>query len=168
MNMGRKLTGILALLLAGILGFVFVLFPLDSETNSACDFRSNSFSVKEPLSVCHLVQTKSPDDLVQVTGTFVNDSQQLSLHNGECFVLVGFANPQKGAAGSWRKLQMVSGARTWYDGRADVTLIGRMGTIPPGNYYEGESGFVVSCIEQVRTEPKLRDRIRYNLHRLMP
>ena len=83
-------------------------------------------------------------------------------------MVVGLADPQQCCKGAWRRLQLVSGVRTWYDGNADVTVVGKMAIIPTGNYYEGNPGFVVSCIKQVRTKPTFRERINYSLHRLMP
>jgi len=157
-----------AILLAGLLALPFALSDVDVEARPPCDLPSNGVTEKRVLSVCELTDRKLLDKPVQVSGTFYNDSWQLSLRGAGCSMTVGLADPQQCCKGAWRRLQLVSGVRTWYDGDADVTVTGKVATIPAGNYYEGNPGFVISCIQQVRTKPTLRERINYSLHRLMP
>jgi hypothetical protein len=170
--MNTRLKGITvagsAILLAGLLALPFALSDVDVEARFPCDLQSNGITDERALSVCELTNRKLLDKQVQVSGTFYNDSWQLSLHGAGCSVAVGLADPQQCCKGAWHRLQLVSGVRTWYDGNADVTVVGKMATIPAGNYYEGSQGFVLSCIQQVRTEPTLRERINYTLHRLVP
>ena len=157
-----------AILLAGLLALPFALSDVEVEARPPCDPPSNGINDERSLSVCELTNRKLLDKPVQVSGTFYNDSWQLSLHDQGCSVDVGLADPQQCCKGAWRRLQLVSGVQTWYDGDADATVVGKMATIPAGNYYEGRPGFVLSCIQQVRTKPTLRERINYSIHRLVP
>jgi hypothetical protein len=168
MNARKKIITAISLtfLLAGLLALPFALSYVDTQGQPPCDLPPSSIADEKMLSVCDLAHGKAPDKPVRVSGTFYNDSQQLSLRGLGCSMIVGLADPKRGCTGAWRRLQMLSGIQTWYDGDADVTVVGRLGRIPAGNYYEGQPGFVMSCVEQVRSAPKLRDRIRYSIHRL--
>ena len=64
------------------------------------------------------------------------------------------------------QLQVTCGVDAWYDGSASVRLVGRVVTIPAGNYYAGENGLVAPCLETVQTAPTLSQRIRFALARL--
>lgn len=46
--------------------------------------------------------------------------------------------------------------------------MGHVAAIPNGNYYAGEKGFVISCLETVQTNPTFSQRIRFVLGRLSP
>jgi hypothetical protein len=157
-----------AIIMAGVFALPFALSYVDDEARPPCTISSNGIVEEQAHSVCELTDRKLWDRPVQVSGTFYNDSSQLSLRGTGCSMIVGLADPQQCCKGAWRRLQLVSGVGTWYDGDAEVTVIGRVATIPAGNYYEGQGGFVISCIQQVRTNPSFRERINCSLHRLMP
>src|SRR6185369_13722678 len=54
------------------------------------------------------------------------------------------------------------------NGSASARLVGHVAAIPNGNYYAGEKGFVISCLETVQTNPTFSQRIRFVLGRLSP
>jgi hypothetical protein len=78
----------------------------------------------------------------------------------------GFAKETQACKGVWRKLQVTCGVNTWYDGNVQVRVMGSMSTLPTGNYYAGEEGFAISCLEEVAAEPGFGRRIKFALGRL--
>jgi hypothetical protein len=105
---------------------------------------------------------------VRVAAKFRNDAGQLFLEDRGCTLHAGFPKERPSCTGTWRKLQVTCGVNTWYDGSASVRVTGIISTIPEGNYYAGEEGFTVSCLEGVLTEPGFSQRIRFAAGQLFP
>ena len=131
---------------------------------SACPVASEAVP---QASVCELDGKRLGKQVVRVRGIFDNDAFQLTLRDGKCSVMVGFAKPVRACRGAWQKFQMVTGTGTWYDGNAEVTMTGTMGEIAKPNYYAGKEGFNVLCLESVHTEPQARERENFLIHRLL-
>jgi hypothetical protein len=120
------------------------------------------------VSVCELANDapKFAGTLVRVDVEFQNDAGQLFLKDGSCTMHAGFAREEQACKGAWQKLRVTCGVNTWYDGSASVRVVGSLSTIPEGNYYAGEEGFTVQCLEIVRTEPTFGQRIQFAIGRL--
>src|SRR3954466_12251330 len=95
-----------AILLAGLLALPFALSDVDVEVRLPCDLPSNGITDERVLSVCELADRKLLDKPVQVSGTFYNDSWQLSLRGAGCSMTAGLADPQQCCKGAWRRLQL--------------------------------------------------------------
>ena len=120
------------------------------------------------VTVCELSNNRQKymGQLVRVAAEFSHDSGEVSLRDGGCFMHTGFANRMQACNGSWRRLQIICGVDGWYDNVAPVTVLGSISKIPDGNYYVGEEGFTISCLEQVRIEPDFNQRKRFARARL--
>lgn len=157
---------VLAVIVVGSVAFtVAYVGPEEQPPCHACKQVENE---KRVTSICEMMQV--PDQFagqnVRVQGRLRNDAAQLSIEDSGCTMHLGFAKGWQTCAGAWKKLQITCGVNTWYDGEADVKLTGVLATIPEGNYYAGDKGLVVSCLEAVQTKPTLTDRIKYALGRL--
>jgi hypothetical protein len=120
------------------------------------------------VTVCELSSNrqKYTGKLVRVAAEFRHDSGQLFLQHGACILHTGFAKERRSCTGAWRRLQIMCGVDGWYDSTAPVSVLGSISKIPDGNYYAGEEGFTISCLEQVQTEPDFSQRIRFARARL--
>jgi hypothetical protein len=57
-------------------------------------------------------------------------------------------------AGARENLESLAGIDSWYDGTADVVVIGRMGLIAnTASCRKGEMGFEILCVESVAPVP---------------
>jgi hypothetical protein len=122
------------------------------------------------VSVCELASSREnlARKMVRVTARFQNDAGQLFLKDGICSVRTGFAPPTQACQGARRRLEVACGVDQWYDGSASVQVVGSIGTVPDDNYFKGEEGFTISCLEKVKTEPATSQRIRFAIGRLLP
>lgn len=122
----------------------------------------------DEVSVCDLEfrRQELKDKLVRVRGIFRNDSGYLFLENPGCSVHLGFAPGRLACKNAYRKLQIICGIDAWYDGRATVRLLGTPSRIPVGNFFEGDEGFTILCLEEVVTEPTMGRRWRFALDRI--
>jgi hypothetical protein len=167
----RRLT-ILALATALILivaaTLTFALSYIGSEEQPPCPACKQAEDELPRASVCDITQglDRFADKLVRIEGRFRNDAGQLSIEANGCTMHVGFDRERHACGGAWRKLQITCGVDTWYDGSTSARIVGLVATIPAGNYYAGERGFVVSCLETVQTNPTFSQRIRFVLARL--
>lgn len=120
------------------------------------------------VTVCELFNNrqKYKGKLVRVAANFEHDSGQLFLRDGSCTMRTGFAKERQSCAGAWRRLQVICGIDGRYDSAAPVSVLGSIGKIPEGNYYAGEEGFTISCLEQVTNEPDSSQRRRFARARL--
>ena len=120
------------------------------------------------VTVCELSSNrqKYAGKLVRVGAEFEHDSGQLLLKDGACILHTGFAKEKQSCAGAWRRLEVICGVDGWYDSTVPVRVMGSISKIPDGNYYAGEEGFTISCLEQVQTEPDFSQRIRFARARL--
>jgi hypothetical protein len=145
-----------------------LLSSIGAEEQPPCSACIQPGSELPRVSVCDLANdvSKLAGKVVRVTSDFRNDAGQLFLQNGDCQVHAGFAAEWRACRGAWRKLQMMCGVDSWYDGSAPVSVTGSLSTIPQGNYYAGEEGFTISCLEMVQSEPGLGKRIRFVMGRL--
>jgi hypothetical protein len=118
--------------------------------------------------VCELSNNhqKYTGKLVRVAAEFEHDSGQLFLRDGNCIIHAGFAKEKQSYTGAWRRLQVMCGVDGWYDSTAPVSVLGAISKIPDGNYYSGEEGFTISCLEQVRIEPDSSQQERFARARL--
>ena len=154
-----------------VLTFVVVVLlyftEVPSQESVPCDACVSMTSSLHQVSVCDLTHGHS-SNLVRVHGMFSNDAGQLYLRDGGCTVVVGLTEEKRGCRGAWRKLQVVSGIGTWYDGEATVAALGATGPISAPNYFAGNEGFTIVCLEEVNTSPNSRTKVNFLLHRLMP
>jgi hypothetical protein len=166
MNKTLRWTAVFALL--SIVVVVLLLSHVPSQEPPPCHACLSASGEVPQASVCDLVNHRQQvgSKVVRVNGTFRNDASQLYLRDGGCSVAVGITEPKLGCGGTWRKLQMVSGLGTWYDGDAAVTMTGSMSRIAEPNWFASEDGFTILCLEQVRTGPTLREKINFSIHRL--
>lgn len=120
------------------------------------------------VTVCQLANNpqKYKGQLVRVAADFEHDAGQLVLRDGDCTMRTGFDNEKHACTGAWRRLQIICGIDGWYDSAAPVSVVGSLSKIPEGNYYVGEEGFTISCLEQVLIEPDSSQRRRFAKARL--
>ncbi len=135
-----RLIVVVASLLTIVAGFAAVaLSRVGVEEHPPCRACLKPRSELCQVSVCELVGNRQMlmGKPVRVAARFRNDAAQLFLVDGGCSVIVGFAQERQACRGAWRKLQVVCGVDTWYDGSGSVRVMGSLSTIPDGNYYVG-------------------------------
>ena len=120
------------------------------------------------VTVCEL--SKHPEHfsgkLVRIEADFQHDSGQFFLREKGCGLQAGFAKEKQSCDGAWRRLQITCGVDGWYDSSAPVTVLGSISKIPDWNYDAGQDGFTITCLERVRTEPNVGQRLRFAIARL--
>lgn len=141
---------------------------VDEQEQPPCRACEQAIKDARPVTVCELSNNRQQyvGNPVRLTAEFENDVGQLFLKEGGCTIHAGFAKARQACTGAWRKMQVTSGFESWYDGSASVRIGEFFSRIPDGNYYAGEEGFTVSCLEEVRTEPAFGQRIRFAIGRL--
>jgi len=160
---------ILAVIGAAVITFsLYSLTRIPTTEPTPCSACPGASEAVPQASVCELEGKVFGKQVVRVRGTFDNDAFQLTLRDGNCTVMVGFVKPVRACRGVWQKFQMVTGTGTWYDGSAEVTMTGSMREITKPNYFAGEEGFNVLCLESVQTQPQARERRNFLIHRLLP
>lgn len=163
-----KSLGITALLLILAAGVAFSLCYIGPEEQPPCASCNQTRNGGPPTPICELMRNTniSADRPLLVEGRFRNDAGQLFIEGGGCTMHAGFSKGRQACSGAWKKLQVTCGVNTWYDCSAFVRLSGLLSNIPEGNYYVGEKGFVISCLEEVRSQPTFSQRIKFGLGRL--
>ncbi len=169
--MSRRLRWIailVILLVVSAASAVIALSHIGSEEQPPCRACAQQQMALVQVSVCELSHSQQmlAGKSVRVSAEFVNDSGQLFLKDRDCVIEAGFAKESNACSGAWRKPQVASGVNTWYDGGGYVAVTGSISRIPGGNYYAGEEGFAIKCLEQTRTEPTFRKRIKFAVDRL--
>jgi hypothetical protein len=164
-----KVAAVMALILFVVAAAVVIdSLRIGEQEQPPCHACTQTTNDVSPVTVCELSNNlqKYVGKPIRITAEFQNDAGQLFLKEGGCTIHAGFAKERQACTGAWRKMQVASGFETWYDGSASVRVVGFISTIPGGNYYAGEEGFTVSCLEDVRTEPVFSQRIRFSMGRL--
>ena len=170
MNKRLRWIGVFALLSVVVVALLpFALSHVPAQEQPPCHACLSTAGEVAQVSVCDLANhcQQVGSKVVRVNGTFRNDASQLFLRDGDCSILVATTEPRLGCGGTWRKLQIVSGLGTWYDGEAAVTMTGSMSRIAEPNWFAGKDGFTILCLEQVHTNPKLREKINFSIDRLL-
>jgi hypothetical protein len=164
----RRIIVFVILLLVVATGGTIALSRVGREEQPPCRACEQLTGQLPETSVCEMVNNplKLAGKVVRVQATFRNDAGQLFMEDSGCTMHVGFNKDRQACAGTWRKLQITSGVNTWYDGSASIRVRGSISTIPKGNYYAGEEGFTISCLETVRNNPLFIQRLRFAIGRL--
>jgi hypothetical protein len=147
--------------------FVFVRTRIGPEEHPPCSACSEAGAEFPLVAVCDLAQNpeRYVGILVRVEARFRHDSGQLFLEDAGCNVHAGFAPQWRSCKGEWRKLQICTGIGSWYDGSAAIRTIGSLSVLPADNYFEGERGFAIMCLEQVGEKATFGQRWRFALRR---
>jgi hypothetical protein len=147
------------------IAFVFARTQVGQEEHPPCSACSESQAKMPFVTVCELARNpeRYAGTVVRVEANFVNDSGQLYLENSGCDILTGFASQWKSCRGTWRRLQVCTGFGSWYDGSAAVRVTGSFSILPADNYFQGEKGFALMCLEQVKGNLAFSRRWRFAL-----
>ena len=164
-----KVVAVMALVLFVVAAAVVIdSLRVGEQEQPPCSACAQTLNAVSAVTVCELSNNlqKYVGQRIRVNAEFQNDAGQLFLKESGCMIHAGFDKDRRAGTGTWRKMQVASGFETWYDGSASVSVVGFISTIPSGNYYAGEEGFTVSCLEEVRTEPTFSQRTRFAMGRL--
>jgi hypothetical protein len=131
-----------------------------SETTSCheCAVTYQSNNLLQDVNLCEL--KKNPEHyenrVFRMRASLGHDSGYLSLFERACYenytstVPAGLGSDFAVCWGKQRALQMYTGLGTWYDGAAEVTLVGRYGEINDKNQFQtGRQGITILCLEKV-------------------
>lgn len=148
---------------------VFARSRVGPEEQPPCRACSQKTGELPLASVCDLVQNpqKYAEIPVRVDRRFRHDSGEVYVEDGGCSMHAGFASQWQACRGAWRKLQVSCGVGSWYDGSASVRATGSISMIPAGNYFQGEKGFTLVCLEEVREKLTFRHRMNFALKGLL-
>jgi hypothetical protein len=168
MNRPTRWIALLAVFVVLTVIVTISLSYIGMEEQPPCHACTQTATEVPQVTVCELTNNlqKFAGKFVLVAAQFRHDSGQVFLIEDGCTMSTGFAKERLACIGAWRKLQMTSGVETDYDSIASVEVIGTVSMIPPGNFYAGREGFTISCLQRVRTEPLLSQRIRFAIWRL--
>lgn len=103
--------------------------------------------------------------VVRVRAAFDHDAGQINLLDDACPGVAlhsGLADVCQSCVGARKALAIYSGFGTWYDSRARVVILGKVGQLENPAFFNDDNGFNIICVESV--EPigsSIRDRIRY-------
>ena len=164
-----KVVAVMALVLFVVAAAVVIdSLRVVEQEQPPCYACAQTLNAVSAVTVCELSNNlqKYVGKRIRVNAEFQNDAGQLFLKESGCTIHAGFEKDRRACTGAWRKMQVASGFETWYDGSVSVSVVGFISTIPDGNYYAGEDGFTVSCLEEVRTEPTFSQRTRFAMGRL--
>lgn len=169
--MSRRATHVVLvviLLVVVAAGGTIALSYVGREEQPPCQACEQTVDQVSQTSVCGIINhpQEFAGKVVRVDARFRNHAGQLLMEDRGCTMHVGFSKERRACAGTWRKLQITSGVNTWYDGSATVRVSGFISTIHEGNYYAGENGFTISCLESVRSQPRFSQRLRFVIGRL--
>lgn len=125
------------------------------KEEAPCRDCSEIYSSSEILTVTLCEISANPERyrgrLVRIRAVFHHDAGTIHLFD-PCgsggAARAGVAESCGACAGAWKALSIYSGYRTWYDGDADVVVVGRAGRIEGNNFYQGLDGFNVLCLER--------------------
>ena len=162
MNKHRFLLALSTALPVMLLLAIFARSIVGPEDHPPC--RACSQIGEMPLvSVCSLSQNpqKYAGIPVRINARFRNDARYLFVEDGSCGMAAGFASQWKACKGARRKLEVSCGVGTWYDGSATVLAVGSVSALPTGNFNEGEQGFTLICLEEVRVKLTFRQRMNF-------
>ena len=97
--------------------------------------------------------------LVRVRALLHNDACYWSLYARDCgdgykAIATAYARDVRACDGVRANLESLAGIGYWYDGTADVVVVGRIGGIDdPDSCRQGDSGFEIVCLEQASPRP---------------
>ena len=145
--------------------FVFARTRIGQEEHPPCSACAEPRAELPFVTVCDL--TRNPERyaavVVRVEARFRHDAGQLFLEDSGCNVYTGFASQWHSCTGEWRRLQICTGVGSWYDGSAAVRATGSLSILPTDNYFRGERGFALMCLEQVKGKATFSQRWRFAL-----
>jgi hypothetical protein len=99
-------------------------------------------------------RTEYEGRLVRVTAYFHNDACYWSIFDGDSrdsanWLAAAYAPDVSACKGAQRNLNALAGIDSWYDGTAEVVVVGRLGTLEnPDSCWRGKHGFEINCLEQ--------------------
>ena len=142
---------------------VFARSLIGPEEHPPCRACSPQIGEMPLVSVCSLSQNpqKYAGIPVRINARFRNDAGYLFVEDGDCGMRAGFAPQWQACKGARRKLEVSCGVGTWYDGSATVLAVGSISALPTGNFNEGEQGFTLICLEEVRVKLTFRQRMNF-------
>ncbi len=134
----------------------FGLHETTSCQECAVAYQSNTY--RQDVGFCDL--KKNPklyeNRLLRIRAHLLHDSGYLSLSDQSCYennssvIPAGLGRDFAVCWGKQRALQMYTGLGTWYDGAAEVTLVGRYGEMDEKNQFRtGRQGITILCLEKV-------------------
>lgn len=136
-----------------------ILFGLHETTScQECAVVYQSNNQLQQVSFCDLKRVPKlyENRVFRIRASLEHDSGHLSFSDQACYennfsVIPAGLGP--GLAVCWgkqRALQMYTGLGTWYDGAAEVTLVGRYGEINDKSQFQtGRQGITILCVEKV-------------------
>jgi hypothetical protein len=122
---------VIALTFFTVVGFLSRVGPVEHPPCAACNLAEQHI---DEVTVCDL-KLRSQElagKQVRVTGDFRNDSGYFFLESHGCSVHAGFAPNKPACHNAFRKLQIICGIDTWYEGSAPVRVVGALSNIPGG------------------------------------
>jgi hypothetical protein len=164
-RIGIFVVPVVAVVIVGV-SLAFALSYIGAEEPPPCRACGQITSEVRQASVCEIAHNAKEfaGKSVLLHGRFQHDSGQFFVNDGGCTMELDIADGLQTCAGAWRKLQVICGVNGWYDGSADVVMVGFI-SIPIRDDAAG-GRFMVSCLEAVLTQPVFSQRVRFALHRL--
>jgi hypothetical protein len=159
----RVLVALIAIVMLVILG-LSIFRPRSANVTleqAPCTKCRAVYSASEipTIAICELTDnlTRYDGKLVRLKAIFVHDAGQTYLRpeDGTCLqggggMNTGLDERSEACDGARKALSVYTGFETWYDSRAKVVVIGRVGQINnPRSYFHKGEGFNILCLEHV-------------------
>lgn len=165
MFLGLGLIVTMLILVIGLMGFGVIKYrsaevTLETPPCPNCSQVYSAAQIIPTIEFCQLVDNSArfANQMVRIKAAFIHDAGQtlLTAPQEKCegqthrSIKTGLDERCGACDGTRKALSIYTGFETWYDSRAIVVVVGRLGRINnPKSHYHGDDGFNILCLEQV-------------------